>query len=189
MKPTPKIFASRLAPHRNKLTQSLPLFRPSARPSMSHRFPQAPFSVFATAPSTPSRLPATLVRLKLVRCPHSLAPTLVVLPSMSLGPAAPFASSRSRTPAVLFSTIAVAYDVFLPRKHPSGFPSMSHCLIRFQPEKPHPLGSAHPCRSHPSGSIETRSLPTLARCFPRSFTFYVADPVSSIPAGSVLFDS
>jgi hypothetical protein len=25
-------------------------------------------------------------------------------------------------------------------------------------------------------SIETRSLPTLARCHPRSFTFYVADP-------------
>ena len=29
-------------------------------------------------------------------------------------------------------------------------------------------------------SIETRSLPALARCFPRSFTFYVADPISSI---------
>jgi hypothetical protein len=28
--------------------------------------------------------------------------------------------------------------------------------------------------------IETRSLPALARCFPPSFTFYVADPVSSI---------
>jgi hypothetical protein len=39
--------------------------------------------------------------------------------------------------------------------------------------------------SHPGGSIETRSLPTLARCFRRSFTFYVADPVSSIPAGSI----
>src|SRR5882724_3933686 len=30
------------------------------------------------------------------------------------------------------------------------------------------------------GLIETRSLPALARCFPPSFTFYVADPVSSI---------
>jgi ribonuclease toxin BrnT of type II toxin-antitoxin system len=29
-------------------------------------------------------------------------------------------------------------------------------------------------------SIETRSLPTLTRSFPRHFTFYVADPVSSI---------
>ena len=28
--------------------------------------------------------------------------------------------------------------------------------------------------------IETRSLPALARCYPCSFTFYVADPVSSI---------
>src|SRR5436309_5069119 len=63
MKPTPKEFASRLAPLRNK------------------------FSVFATTPSTSSRFPASLVRLKLVYFPHSLAPTLVVLPSMSLGPA------------------------------------------------------------------------------------------------------
>jgi hypothetical protein len=31
-----------------------------------------------------------------------------------------------------------------------------------------------------SDSIETRSFPALARCFPRSFAFYVADPVSSI---------
>jgi len=30
-------------------------------------------------------------------------------------------------------------------------------------------------------SIETRSLPTLARSYPRRFTFYVADPISSIP--------
>jgi len=35
------------APWRYKLTHSLPLFRPSA---MSHRFPLAPFSVFATTP-------------------------------------------------------------------------------------------------------------------------------------------
>src|SRR5439155_9192128 len=99
MKPTPKKFASRLAPLRCKLTHSLPLFRPSGFPSMSHRFPRAPFSVFATAPSTSSRFPASLVPLKLVYCPHSLAPTLVVLPSMSLGP--PLHSLGSRTPAVL----------------------------------------------------------------------------------------
>src|SRR5437667_8520817 len=99
MKPTPKEFASRLARLRYKLTQSLPLFRPSACPSMSHRFPRAPFSVFATAPWISSRCPATLARLKLVHCPHSLAPTLVVLPSMSLGP--PLHSVRSHTPAVL----------------------------------------------------------------------------------------
>ena len=29
--------------------------------------------------------------------------------------------------------------------------------------------------------IETRSLPALARSYPRHFTFYVADPISSIP--------
>src|SRR5438034_3719999 len=76
MKPTPKGFASRLAP-----------------------FPDN-FSLFAMAPWISSRCPATLVRLKLVLCPHSLAPTLVVLPSMSLGP--PLHSLGSRTPAVLF---------------------------------------------------------------------------------------
>ena len=30
------------------------------------------------------------------------------------------------------------------------------------------------------GLIETRSLPTLTRSYPRRFTFYVAEPVSSI---------
>ena len=35
------------APLRSDLTHSLPLIRPSACPSMSHRFPQAPFSLFA----------------------------------------------------------------------------------------------------------------------------------------------
>ena len=67
------------------------------------RGPAAPFrnafSVFATTPRISSTFPASLVRLKLVRCPHSLAPTLVVLPSMSLAP--PLHSLRSRTPAVL----------------------------------------------------------------------------------------
>jgi hypothetical protein len=37
----------------------------------------------------------------------------------------------------------------------------------------------------PKSSIETRSLPTLARCFPRSFTFYVAFPKSSIETRSL----
>jgi hypothetical protein len=32
-------------------------------------------------------------------------------------------------------------------------------------------------------SIETRSLPTLTRSYPRRFTFYVADPISSIKRG------
>jgi hypothetical protein len=66
MKPT--------APLRSKLTHSLPLIRPLACPSMSHRFPRAPFIVFTTTPWISSRCPATLVR---------------------------FASSRSHTPAVM----------------------------------------------------------------------------------------
>ena len=65
--------------------------------------PTAPFRnkshVFATTPWISSSCPASLVRLKLVRCPHSLAPTLVVLPSMSLGP--PLHSLGSHTPAVM----------------------------------------------------------------------------------------
>src|SRR5438445_13795982 len=38
--------------------------------------------------------------------------------------------------------------------------------------------TVHLARSH--SSIETRSLPTLTRCFPRSFTFYVAPPTLSL---------
>jgi hypothetical protein len=34
-------------------------------------------------------------------------------------------------------------------------------------------------------AFETHSLPTLARCFPRSFTFYVAHPIRSIQLFSV----
>jgi len=43
-------FTSRLAPLHYKLTRSLQLIRPSACLSMSHRFPRAPFSVFAAMP-------------------------------------------------------------------------------------------------------------------------------------------
>jgi len=53
---------------------------------------------------------------------------------------------------------------------------------------------AHLCRSRPRGSIreqvveleksfETPSLPTLTRSYLRRFTFYVADPLSSIRRG------
>src|SRR6185437_7460256 len=60
-------------------------------------------------------------------------------------------------------------------------------LVRFPAHSPLPIAalpsmSLFPkttfARSH--GSVETRSLPTLARCFPRSFTFYVAHPIHSI---------
>jgi hypothetical protein len=52
------VVTSELASLRNKLIHSLPLFRPSARSSMSLRFPRAPFSVLATTPRrglSPSR--------------------------------------------------------------------------------------------------------------------------------------
>jgi hypothetical protein len=44
---------------------------------------------------------------------------------------------------------------------------------------------AHLCRSTPVGSIETRSLPTLTRSYPRRFTFYVAHPIRSIETRSL----
>src|SRR4029453_546696 len=112
MKPT--------APLRSKLTLSLPLIRPLACPSMSHRFPRAPFSVFSFTRVTSSRFPASLVRLKLVRCPRSLAPTLVVLPSMSLHPA--LHSPGSHTPPVLFFNDNRGLGFFLPAKTPFGLP-------------------------------------------------------------------
>src|SRR5438477_9949427 len=34
----------------------------------------------------------------------------------------------------------------------------------------------------PLAPLKTRSLPALARCYPRSFTFYVTRPTRSIPA-------
>jgi hypothetical protein len=49
-RPCPNQSMKPTASLQNKLTHSLPLFRPSAFPSMSHRFPLAPFSVFATTP-------------------------------------------------------------------------------------------------------------------------------------------
>jgi len=33
--------------------------------------------------------------------------------------------------------------------------------------------------------VETRSAPGLARCYPRSFTFYVANPIRSILRGEI----
>ena len=50
MKATPKEFTTSLAPLRCKLTHSLQRIRPSACLSMSHRFPRAPFSMFAAMP-------------------------------------------------------------------------------------------------------------------------------------------
>jgi hypothetical protein len=85
MKPTPKAFASRLAPLQNK------------------------FSVVATTPSTSSRCPASMLRLKLVRCPtltSSLLSSFYL--QCRLAPAAPFAvfpHSRRN----VFSMLVAAY--------------------------------------------------------------------------------
>jgi hypothetical protein len=81
---------------------SLIQIRTPIKPNQTMK-PTVPFRnkshVFATTPWIASSCPASLVRLKLVRCPHSLAPTFVVLPSMSLGP--PLHSLGSRSPAVM----------------------------------------------------------------------------------------
>jgi hypothetical protein len=59
--------------------------------------------------------------------------------------------------------------------------SARKALIRSLPAlSPSPLGFCDLCRGLPAPSIEIRSLPTLAHCFPRSFTFYVAHPIRSI---------
>jgi hypothetical protein len=47
---------------------------------------------------------------------------------------------------------AVAYDVFAPRKHPSGFPSMSHCF----PRAPFSFSLGRLARPVDSGSRLTR---------------------------------
>jgi hypothetical protein len=46
----------------------------------------------ASSEGSPAR---SLSRLKLARCPHSLAPTLVTLPSMSLIPSAPLQAGHT----------------------------------------------------------------------------------------------
>jgi hypothetical protein len=48
-----------------------------------------------------------------------------------------------------------------------------------------PLGFTHLCRGFPARSIrfiETRSALAFSRCYPRSFTFYLGKPISSIQA-------
>ena len=52
---------------------------------------------------------------------------------------------------------ARSYDSHLPLLTPRAS-SMSRRLIRLLPRRAHPLGSAHPCRSLPSGSIPAGSI-------------------------------
>jgi len=55
-----------------------------------------------------------------------------------------------------------------------------------QPEDRQNLGETKKATAHEflrfCSWFETRSTPSLARCCPRSFTFYVAPPARSIPA-------
>src|SRR6266487_602367 len=113
--------------------------------------------------------------------PHILAATLATLPSMSLFPKAPFDLSVlpiyvARVPAAPFTRLLPS-SLYLDHSHcPVLVPATLAAL---------PSTRAIPDRdvfyvAHPARSIETRSLPTLARCFPRSFTFYVAHPIRSI---------
>jgi hypothetical protein len=113
-------------------------------------------NVIATTPSTSSRFPASLVRLKLVRCPHSLAPTLAVLPSMSRRP--PLHSLGSRTPAELLFNASRELCCFLPEKPPFGLPVYVARVDSASARKPHPFASAHPCRSYPSLSVPEGSI-------------------------------
>jgi hypothetical protein len=83
-------------------------------------------------------------------------------------------SAFAATPWIYcFSTIALPYDVFFPRKHPSGFPSMSHrfppapfsfpldasepTLVRFQFRATHLAHLCHDrtCRCHCHSAIPT----------------------------------
>jgi|SRR5947207_10886193 len=104
-----------------------------------------------------SRCPASLVRLKLVLCPtlSHVLPAIRPLGFAHLCRSRPHGSVHSLLPSSFYllcrlarrsirqahalppyccSTLAVAYDVFFPRNHPSAFPSMSHHLIRLQSE-------------------------------------------------------
>jgi len=102
--------------------------------------------------------PFPLAPLKLARCPHSLAPPLVALPSMSLIPSAPL--------------MRFPIDSFAPALSPSRVcPSMSRL-----PSTLHSLSR----RGDLDRPFETRSLPSSLAATHRGFAFYVDFPKSSI---------
>ena len=53
-------------------------------------------------------------------------------------------------------------------------------LARLRPYSALPSTPLFSISEIPSSSIETRSAPALARCYPRSFAFYLGNPISSI---------
>ncbi len=72
-------------------------------------------------------------------------------------------------PAVLLAAAVCAQSTLDPRHHRRRNSRRSSDVARLWRDKP--------SRPRP---IEIRSLPTLAHCFPRSFTFYVAHPIRSV---------
>src|SRR6266550_1613954 len=78
----------------------------------------------------------------------------------------------ARCPHLLAASLAALPSMSLLPRSPliRSFPRISSVTITDV--------TVHLARSH--ASIETRSLPTLTRCYPRSFTFYVAPPTHSI---------
>src|ERR1700730_15193900 len=76
-------------------------FRPLGLPIYVARVLAAPFPpCFPRSPAAAESL-IPLAPLKLARCPHSLAPPLVALPSMSLIPSAPFGEACARNGPIL----------------------------------------------------------------------------------------
>jgi len=72
-------------------------------------------------------------------------------------------------PAVLLAAAVCAQSTLDPRHHVAE-------IVEDLPTSPG-YGVTGQARPRP---IEIRSLPTLAHCFPRSFTFYVAHPIRSV---------
>src|SRR4029077_17396950 len=56
-----------------------------------------------------------------------------------------------------------------------------NCAFRFGKTRDAPQR----CSTKQNGGFETHSLPTLTRSYPRRFSFYVADPLSSIETPSL----
>jgi hypothetical protein len=89
---------------------------------------------------------------------------------MSLNPSAPFATLWTTIDPIGNVALFAGLTAALTRseRHRTALRAVIYATISSWPPRP----SAR--------SVETRSLPTLTRSCPRRFTFYVAEPVSSI---------
>jgi hypothetical protein len=111
--------------------------------------------------------------LKLVRCPRSLAPTLVTLASMSLIPFAPL--NLARCPR--FASCAPAHLKLAPSPVTRCFPRQFYLLCRFSHKLHSTARFAHLCCSPPRGSILAPTLVALP-----SMSFIPFAPRNSIVA-------